>query len=74
MPNLWKQFQDLLPTQPILIGTVITIHSDNTISVQLLGGGVLRVSGSAAENTRVLIQGGRVLGPAPDLPQIEIEI
>jgi hypothetical protein len=74
MPNIWKQFKDLLPTQTTQIGTVITVHTDGTASVQLLGGGLLRVTGSAAENTRVFVRDGRVTGQAPDLEQIEIEI
>ena len=74
MPNIWKQFKDLLPTQATLIGIVATLHSDGTASVQLLGGGLLRVIGSAAENTRVFVRDGRITGQAPDLEQIEIEI
>jgi hypothetical protein len=74
MPNLWKQFQDLLPTQATQIGTVVTIHSDGTVSVQLLGGGILRVIGAAAENARVFVRDGRITGVAPDLEQIDIEV
>lgn len=39
MPNLWRQFEDLLPDAPLLVGTVVTRHADDTVSVQLLGGG-----------------------------------
>ena len=74
MPNIWKQFQDLLPAQTTQIGAVITAHTDGTASVQLLGRGILRVAGSAAENTRVFVRDGRIIGEAPVLEQIEIEI
>lgn len=74
MPNLWRQFQDLLPTSTTLIGTVVTTHADHTVSVQLLDGGLLRVAGSAADGTRVFVRDGRIDGEAPELPQVDIEI
>lgn len=74
MPNLWRQFQDLLPTSATLIGTVVTTHADHTVSVQLLDGGLLRVSGTAADGTRVFVRDGRVVGEAPELPLEVIEI
>jgi hypothetical protein len=74
MPNLWRQFQDLLPTNATLIGTVVTTHADHTVSVQLLDGGLLRVAGTAADGTRVFIRDGRIEGEAPELPQVDIEI
>ena len=74
MPNLWKQFQDLLPTSTTLIGTVVAEHADSTLSIELLGGGVLRVTGTAAVGTRIFARDGRMTGEAPDLPSIEIEI
>ena len=74
MPNLWRQFQDLLPTSTTLIGTIIATHIDQTVSVQLLDGGQLRVTGNATDGTRVFIRDGRIEGEAPELPQIDIEI
>jgi hypothetical protein len=74
MPNLWRQFQDLLPTSVTLIGTVVATHADHTVSVQLLDGGLLRVAGSAVEGTRVFVRDGRIDGEAPSLPLEVIEI
>jgi hypothetical protein len=74
MPNLWRQFQDLLPTSVTLIGTVVATHTDHTVSVQLLDGGLLRVAGSAVEGTRVFVRDGRIEGEAPSLPQVDIDI
>lgn len=74
MPNLWRQFQDLLPTSVTLIGTVVATHADHTVSVQLLDGGLLRAAGIAAEGTRVFVRDGRVEGEAPSLPQIDLDI
>jgi hypothetical protein len=74
MPNLWRQFLDLLPTSVTLIGTVVTAHTDHTVSVQLLDGGLLRVAGSAVEGTRVFVRDGRIEGEAPSLPLEVIDI
>ena len=74
MPNLWRQFQDLLPTSVTLIGTVVTTHADHTVSVQLLDGGLLRAAGIAAEGTRVFVRDGRIEGEAPSLPLEVIDI
>jgi hypothetical protein len=80
MPNPWKQFQNLLPQSTTSLGTVITLHTDNTVSIELLGGGVLRVSsspaisGSATIGTRVFVRDNRIIDTAPELPQFEIEI
>jgi hypothetical protein len=74
MPNLWRQFQDLLPTSVTLIGTVVTTHADHTVSVQLLDGGLLRAAGTAAEGTRVFVRDGRLEGEAPSLPLEVIDI
>jgi hypothetical protein len=74
MPNLWKQFEDLLPDSPLLIGTVATKHADGTVTVQLLGGGLLRVTGSQSVNDHVFVRDGRVTSEAPSLPNVEIEI
>jgi hypothetical protein len=74
MPNLWRQFQDLLPTSVALIGTVVATHADHTVSVQLLDGGLLRAAGIAAEGTRVFVRDGRLQGEAPSLPLEVIDI
>ncbi len=74
MPNLWRQFQDLLPDAPLLVGTVVTRHGDGTVTVELLGGGLLRVIGEGAQGDRLFVRGTEVIGPAPTLPTVEIEI
>jgi hypothetical protein len=34
MPNIWKQFKDLLPTQSTRIGTVVTDGTASIVSVR----------------------------------------
>ncbi|MBX9432388.1 hypothetical protein KY487_24445 [Ralstonia pseudosolanacearum] len=74
MPNLWRQFEDLLPDSPLLVGTVVTGHNDGTVTVQLLGGGLVRVTGAGEPGDRLFVRGSEVVGPAPTLPTVEIEI
>lgn len=74
MPNLWRQFSELLPDSPLLIGTVVSQHSDETVTVELLDGGLLRVSGSSAVGDRVFVRDGQIEGTAPTLPSVVIEI
>lgn len=74
MPNLWQRFKDLLPDDPLLIGTIRANPGDGTRVVELLDGGTLRVTGDGAVGDKVFVQDGRITGQAPDLPQVDIEI
>jgi|GEM_PF-1757347 len=72
--NPWTLFQSFLPKQATVLGTVVTEHTDNTLGIELLGGGVLRITGTAAVGTRVFVRDGRMISEAPELPTVEIEI
>ncbi|AST26523.1 hypothetical protein [Ralstonia pseudosolanacearum] len=74
MPNLWRQFEDLLPDAPLLVGTVVTRHDDGTVTVQLLGGGLVRATGAGEPGERLFVRGDEVIGAAPTLPTVDIEI
>ncbi|MHA6890810.1 hypothetical protein [Ralstonia pseudosolanacearum] len=74
MPNLWRQFEALLPDSPLLVGTVVTRHDDGTVTVQLLGGGLVRAIGAGEPSQRLFVRGTEVVGLAPTLPSVDIEI
>lgn len=74
MANLWRQLTDLLPQSPRQIGQVMDIHSDDSLTIELLGGGLLRVRGRADVGESVFVRDGLVEGVAPSLPLVEIEI
>lgn len=75
MKNLARQFADLLPKQPLLVGTVTAHNADGTSTVTLPAGGTLRVQGqSVAVNSSAFVQGGRIQGEAPSLTLYEIAI
>ena len=65
--NVFRQFIDLLPARPLLVGTVTATDGDVS-TVELPGGGVLRARGQASVGTKVFVQDGVIQGPAPDLP------
>ena len=74
MPNLWREFARLLPDAPLLLGSVLADHGDGTVTVELMAGGLLRVTGSGEVGSRVFVRNGDVIGPAPNLPMVAIEI
>lgn len=75
MPNIWRQFRELLPQDPLLIGDVDTHNSDGTSTVTLLDGAIVRVRGqSVAIGSRAFIQGGEIRGEAPALPVSTITV
>jgi hypothetical protein len=71
--NLYNELLNLLPQDPLLVGEAVISHADGTTTVELPGGGQVRVRGSAAAGQRVFIRSGQLQGDAPDLPYAEIE-
>ncbi len=60
----------LLPTDPLLTGTVAVNWDDGTATVTLPGGGEVRVQSKEAYpvGQRVFIKNGKIQGEAPSLP------
>lgn len=77
MPNLFKQFRDLLPeTDSRNIGVVQSVNSsNNTTTLATLGGGSVIVLGvGVSVGSKAFYKGGRLEGAAPSLPAYEIEV
>lgn len=73
MGNLYTQFRKLLPSDPLLVGTVTAHDSDGYSLVELPGGGGLRVQGQGvAVGSKAFVQGGRVVAEAPALDAVEV--
>lgn len=68
-----KQLQSQL-SQPRWIMTVAAVNSDGTVTASSASGQTLRAIGSASVGDHIYVQDGRVLGPAPNLPLVEIEV
>lgn len=73
MTNIYRQFLDLLPQRPLQVATVTAV-SGEACTVELPGGGVLQVRGTAAVGDQVFVRDGVIEGAAPALPVVVIEI
>jgi len=73
VPNIWARWRALAPGSPTLLGEVLA-SSDGLSTVELLGGGQVRVRGSATVGAQVWIRDGQIQGAAPALPGYEIEV
>lgn len=75
MTNIWKQFQALIPADPLLVGTVTDHNSDDTSTVTLIDGGVIRARGQGvAIGNKAFIRGGIVEGEAPNLTSLDLDV
>lgn len=69
--NVWVSFKEILPKDPMLVGTLTS--TDGTTSLMtLLDGGVLRVRGTGVATQKYYIRSGEIVSEAPDLTQYEI--
>jgi uncharacterized protein (AIM24 family) len=68
-----KQLQTAL-VLPRMIMTVAAVNADGTITASSASGHTIRAIGSATLGDHIYVQDGRVLGTAPDLPFVEIEV
>ena len=78
MPNVWTQFQKLLPSRLMQSGVVTAVDTATGIcTVQLPDGKSIRVmlAGIAvALEDHVFIRGGEVVGSAPSLTVYEVTV
>ena len=71
--NQYARFRSLLPTSPVLVGTVISSAACST-TVEYPGGPRVVVRGSATVSSAVFVRGGAIEGPAPSLPVVTAEV
>lgn len=71
--NLFKQFIDLLPKTPLLVGEVVAF-ANGVATIEEPGGGTSQARGTATIGDRVFFRDGAIQGPAPDLPVEIIEV
>ena len=74
--TLYTRLMELLPSAPVLTATITTLYLDETALVTLPGGAQLRVRNplGAGPGDAVYVQDGAVIGQAPALPVVVIEI
>ncbi len=75
MRNLYRQFLELIPHDPLQVGEVTSHNSDGTSTLQLPGGGLLRARGQGvAVGLKAFVRAGEVKGEAPDLQDVTVEV
>lgn len=74
--TLYTRLLELLPSAPVLTATVAAAYTDGTVLVTLPGGAQARVRNplSHGAGDAVYLQDGAVIGDAPALPVVLIEI
>ena len=74
--NPWKRFISLLPSGSRVVGTVTYVNTTSGIStVRLRNGSDITAFGvSVAAGNKCFVKDGQVVGPAPDLPQFDVEV
>ncbi len=70
--NAFRALRELLPEPPLLRATVVTSHTDGTVTVEFPGGGQQRVRGDITSGA-VYVRNGVIEGEAPDLDPLTIE-
>ena len=73
--NQVQRLRELLSDGPRQIVTVDAVNTDGSSLVSLRTGDQLRVAGDTVEvGQKAIIQAGRIIGRAPDLPFSRIEV
>ena len=71
--NVWSAFKQILPHEPLLVGTLSNTDG-NTSLVTLIDGGVISVRGTGSAGAKYYVRAGRIENEAPNLAQSEIVI
>ena len=74
--NIYRRLLELLPDTPITTGQVLVAYDDGTALVSTFGGGQMRVRNplDLAVDQYAYVQDGAVIGEAPTLTEVLIEI
>lgn len=71
--NPYKRLTQLIAGPPMDVGEVLSVESDGAI-VELVNGAQIRAKGEATLGDWVYVQDGTILGPAPSLSGVTIEV
>lgn len=71
--NVWSAFKDILPRDPLLVGTLSSTDGQTSL-MTLVDGGVIRVRGTGTANAKYYIRAGRIENEAPNLVLSEIVV
>jgi hypothetical protein len=71
--SIWNAFKEILPSSPLLVGTVASVVGETSL-MTLIDGGVIRVRGVGAVNEKWYLRNGALDSKAPSLTLSEIVI
>jgi hypothetical protein len=71
--NIWTAFKEILPSQPLLVGTVASVSGETSL-MTLIDGGVVRVRGVGAVGEKWYLKAGTLDSKAPALTLNEVVI
>ena len=71
--NSYSKLMYLLPSQPLLVGTLVSTTNDTSI-LTLLDGGVITARGTGTVGANYYVRNGFIESDAPNLTQVEIVI
>lgn len=71
--NPFRAFKEIFPDPPLQVATVTAVDGD-VATVELPGGGVLQVRGTAAVDARVFVRNGVIEGEAPGLTVVSVDV
>lgn len=74
--NPWKKFIGLLPGGVRAVGTVTSVNATSGMSTIIMRNGT-RIAArgiSVPVGTKAFVEDGQVIGPAPNLPQYDVEV
>lgn len=75
MTNPWQRLRGLVPEDAMQVGEVLSVGSDGTSVVALIGGGSITASGDGyAVSARVFVKGSAIVSAAPALTPVDIEV
>lgn len=71
--NVWSAFKQILPSEPLLVGTLSSTDGQTSL-MTLVDGGVIRVRGTGSVNAKYYLRAGRIENEAPNLVLSEIVV
>jgi len=75
MSNPWARLSKLISPGPKTIVAITTVNQDGTSTATLRSGETIRVQGdNVPAGSKAIIQAGKIVGKAPDLPHYDVEV
>jgi hypothetical protein len=71
--NVWSVFKQILPREPLLVGTLSSTDGQTSL-ITLIDGGVISVRGTGTTGAKYYVRASRIENEAPNLIQSEIVV